>query len=477
MCREAGGILKELFSMEPITLRQLIDAVGGTLLGEFNDLDAVITAVDTDSRKMHPGSLFIPLEGERFDGHAFIVSALEQGAVGCLTARARDSYEPDKFYVKVRSTQRALRDLARWYKNRFAIPFVCITGSVGKTTTKDMVAAVLGEKFRVLKTDGNFNNDVGLPLTLLRLERSHEICVLEMGMNHAGEIEYLSEIVEPDVALITNVGDSHIENLGSREGILKAKCEIFSHMKPDGRVILNGDDVLLSALRGALPFSTCFVGTEAGLEYRADQVQTDGETHLTCRVTTPGETFELCIPALGAHMIYPVLMAAAVGELYGMRGEEIARGVQNFLPTKMRMNVLRLPGDVVVLNDAYNANPQSMRAAAAVLGDAKDRRKVAVVGDMLELGDGSAMFHRAVGASFAELGADCLIAVGNLARYIAEGAKEAGMQEVHCFDEQAAALPAIRRELQPGTTILVKASRAMQFERIVEDLTAAAGKE
>ena len=354
--------------MEPITLRQLLEAVDGTLLGEFSDLDATFTAVDTDSRNIRPGSLFIPLQGERFDGHAFLPAALSAGAAGCLTARTRDSYEPGKFYVKVRSTQRALRDLARWYKKQFDIPFVCITGSVGKTTTKDMVAAVLGEKFRVLKTEGNFNNNIGLPLTLLRLDREDEICGLEMGMNHAGEIEYLSEIVEPDVALITNVGDSHIENLGSREGIFRAKCEIFSHMKRSGTVILNGDDEWLTTLKGQLPFLTVFVGRGEGLDYRATQVDSDGETHLNCQVTTPRQSFSVCIPALGAHMVYPALMATAVGELYGMTGEEIARGVKNFVPTKMRMNVMRLPGDVVVLNDAYNANPQSMRAAAAVLG-------------------------------------------------------------------------------------------------------------
>ena len=460
--------------MEPITLRQLIAAVDGTLLGDFSDLDAAVTSVDTDSRNIQPGSLFIPLEGERFDGHSFIPAALSAGAAGCLTARARDSYAPGKFYVKVRSTQRALRDLARWYKKQFDIPFVCITGSVGKTTTKDMVAAVLREKFRVHKTNGNFNNNIGLPLTLLRLEKADEICVLEMGMNHAGEIEYLSDIVEPDVALITNIGDSHIENLGSREGIFQAKCEIFTHMKPEGTVILNGDDEWLTTLKGRLPFTTVFVGRGEGLEYRATQVDSDGQTHIKCQVTTPRQSFSLCIPALGAHMVYPALMAAAVGELYGMTGEEIARGVENFLPTKMRMNVLRLPGDVVVLNDAYNANPQSMRAAAAVLGDARGRRKVAIVGDMLELGDSSDLFHRAVGGSFAELGTDCLIAVGDLARYLAEGAREAGMGEVYHFDSQEQAMPTILSQLQPGTTILVKASRMMRFERIVEALTAAA---
>ena len=247
--------------MEPITVREIAEAVGGKLLGTFDDLDRTVTHVFTDSREPDPGALFIPLVGERFDGHAFIHDALTGGAAGCFTQRERETYLPGKFYIKVSSTQKALRDLARHYKQKFKIPFVGVTGSVGKTTTKDMVAAVLGEKFKVLKTEGNFNNEVGLPLTLLRLNRQHELCVLEMGMNHFGEIEYLSGIVEPDVALITNIGDAHIENLGSRENILKAKCEIFSHMKPGGLAVLNGDDALLTTLRGGLPFQTVFCGT------------------------------------------------------------------------------------------------------------------------------------------------------------------------------------------------------------------------
>ena len=234
--------------MEPMTIREILEAVDGKLLGEFSDLDLTVKHVFTDSRNPDPGALFIPLVGERFDGHAFLNEALEGGAAGCFTQRERESYLPGKFYIKVGSTQKALRDLARHYKQKFRIPFVAVTGSVGKTTTKDMVAAVLGERFKVLKTEGNFNNEVGLPLTLLRLNSNHEICVVEMGMNHFGEIEYLSSIVEPDVAVITNIGDSHIENLGSRENILKAKCEIFSHMDPKkGYVILNGDCLLYTS--------------------------------------------------------------------------------------------------------------------------------------------------------------------------------------------------------------------------------------
>lgn len=455
--------------MEAILLSEIIEAVGGTVLGEPCDLNLKIKYVDTDSRTVHEGGLFIPLEGEQFDGHSFINSALEGGAAGCFTARERESYMPGKFYIKVRSTQRALRDLAQYYKRKFQIPFVAITGSVGKTTTKDMVAAVLGEKYRVLKTDGNFNNAVGLPLTLLRLNSEHEICVLEMGMNHAGEIEYLSSIVEPDVAIITNVGDAHIENLGSRENILNAKCEIFEHLQSNGLVVLNGDDELLAPLKGTLAFRTLTCGTEDNADYTAYEVNSDGESRMTCKMRTPNNHCELTIPALGEHMVYPALMAAAVAEHFGLTGEEITRGVQRFLPTKMRMNIIRRGGDITILNDAYNANPQSMRAAAAVLGGApKERKKVAVLGDMLELGVSSDAFHYAVGGYFAEAGVDCVIAVGDLARYIADGAREGGVPQVYYFDAHEKAYEAISKELRAGTSILVKASRAMAFEKLAQ---------
>ena len=456
--------------MEALTLRQLLEAVNGTLLGDFDDLDAQAVQVSTDSRNITPGCLFIPLEGERFDGHSFINSALEAGAAGCLTARERESYLPGKFYIKVRSTQRALWELARYYKKLFPIPFIAVTGSVGKTTTKDMTAAVLGARFCVHKTEGNFNNDIGVPLTLLRLEAQHEVCVVELGMDHAGEIDNLARLVEPDMALITNIGDAHIENLGSRENIFKAKCEIFPHLKRDGLAILNGDDPLLAALEGTLAQRTVFVGEGEGLDYTARDLSSDGAGHLFCRVKTPRSQFEANIPALGSHMIYPTLMAAAAAEALGMAPDEIVRGIGAFLPTKMRMNIVRCKGDIVILNDAYNANPQSMRAAAAVLGDAQGRRKVAVVGDMKELGPGSEQFHRAVGGYFAQSGADRLIAIGELARFMAEGAQEAGLAQADYFPTLDAARNALSREVRAGVTILVKASRSMAFEKIVDFL-------
>lgn len=244
--------------MEPMTIREILQAVDGRMLGEFGDLNREVSRVETDSRTIHAGSLFVPLMGERFDGHAYINAALEGGAAGCFTQRERESYLPGKFYIKVESTQKALRDLAKYYKKKFSIPVVALTGSVGKTTTKDMVAAVLGEKYKVLKTEGNLNNEIGVPMTLLRLNREHQIAVLELGMNHAGEIDYLSAIVEPDVVLMTNIGDSHIEHFGSREKILEAKSEIFRHARSDAFVVLNGDDPLLRTLPEQLPYPACW---------------------------------------------------------------------------------------------------------------------------------------------------------------------------------------------------------------------------
>ena len=456
--------------MERITLGQLLEAVHGKLLGSFCDLDAAVGRVDTDSRNIHPGSLFIPLVGERFDGHAYINSALEGGAVGCLTARERESYRADKFYVKVANTQRALRDLAAWYKSRFQIPFVAVTGSVGNTTAKDMIAAVLSTRYRVLKTEGNFNNDVGLPLTILRLEREHQICVLEMGMDKFGEIDYLADIVKPEVGIITNIGDAHIERLGSRENIFKAKCELLPHVKKDGLLILNGDDPLLSTLRGNTPVPAVFFGRSEGLEYRAQAVGGDGVSHIHCLLSTPHMEREVKIPALGEHMVYPALMATAVAEHFGLDAQEIAQGLTQFVPTKMRMNVIRRADGITILDDTYNANPQSMRAAINVLGDSLGEWKAAVLGDMLELGPFAPALHAGVGECLGKAHVDCLVAVGEMSQHMADAARESGVPLVyHCADREAAKA-VLGQLVRPGSTILVKASRGMKLEELTARL-------
>ena len=457
--------------MEAITVRDLLTAVGGTLIGPETSLDRTVSSVDTDSRDIHPGSLFLPLVGERFDGHTYIGSALEAGAAGCLTAREPEHYQEGRFYIKVEDTQRALRDLAFWYKEQFRIPFVGVTGSVGKTTAKDMIASVLSVKYKVLKTEGNFNNNVGLPLTLLRLDRSVQIGVVEMGMDRFGEIDYLGDIVRPEVGVITNIGDAHIERLGSRENIFRAKCELLPHIrKENGLLILNGDDALLSTLRGRTPVPAVFCGSGEGLEYRAQSASSEGLDSLRSRLTTPAMDREVCIPAQGCHIINPTLIAAAVGEHFGLTADEIEQGIARFVPTRMRMNLVQRGNGITILDDTYNANPQSMRAAISVLADSRSAWKLAVLGDMFELGPYSPALHTGVGEYLGKRKIDCLVAVGDQARYLAEGAQSAGMTAVYlCADKKAAReiLPGL---IRPDSTILVKASRGMRMEELVDQL-------
>lgn len=456
--------------METITLGQLLEAVNGKLLGEVTDLTAPIFQVGTDSRKITPGSLFVPLVGENFDGHAYIESALNEGAAGCLTAVEREKYLPNKFYVKVDETEIALGDLAAWYKSQFDIPFVAVTGSVGKTTAKDMLASVLSTRYNVLKTDGNFNNNIGLPLTLFRLEKSHQICILEMGMDKLGEIDYLANIVKPDIGVITNIGDAHIERLGSRENIFQAKCELLPHVKQDGLLVLDGDDQLLSTLRGHTPVSAVFFGHGEDMDYRAQITGGDGSSYVNCHLTTPHMDREVCIPALGEHMVYPALIATAVAEQFGLTPDQIEIGIRKFVPTRMRMNVLHRKDDITILDDTYNANPQSMRAAISVLADSQGEYKAAILGDMLELGPFSPALHAEVGEYLGKVGIQCLIAVGEQSESIAQSAQNSGVPEIYYCqnkEEAEAYLPGI---LRAKSTILIKASRGMKLEELTDKL-------
>lgn len=455
--------------MEAMTVQELLAATGGKLLGEV-PLSTTITGVETDSRCIHPGVLFVALRGEKTDGHRYIPGALAAGAAGCLTEEAPAEILPGKFYLQVEDTLAAIGQVARAYKEKFPIPVIGITGSVGKTTTKDMVASVLSQKFKVLKTEGNFNNELGLPLTLFRLNREHQICVLEMGMNHFGEIDYLTKIARPDVAVITNIGDAHIENLGSREGILRAKSEIFHPMTADDLAILTGDDPLLRTLEGKVAPQILFCGAQNDLPYQARDMEQMGSKGMSCHVKTPANEFDVVIPALGNHMIYPVLAACAIGERFGMTGGEIRAGIEAFVPTKMRMNVIR-QGDVTILDDAYNANPQSMRAALEILSQSDGTFRAAILGDMFELGDLGPELHRGMGECVAGLGnIDALLAVGELAYNIYEAASHAGMKQVYYAKDRQAALGLLPDLVRPGAVVLVKASRGMAFEELTRAL-------
>ena len=448
--------------MIPCTVREICAAVGGTLLqGEGS---ALITGVTTDSRAVSAGQLFIPLTGERFDGHAYIGSALSSGAAGCLTARTPETLLPGKLYVQVADTRLALKALAAWYRSRFTLPVVQITGSAGKTTTKEMVAAVLSRRYDTLKTQANFNNDIGTPLTLLGLAPQHQAAVIETGMNHFGEIRYLGEMVRPDIAVITNVGDAHIENLGNtRQGILRAKCEIFQHLSPDGIAVLNGDDPLLNTV--ALPQTILRCGRGENCNVRVTDVDDRGIEGIACTVTTARASYRLTAASPGSFMIYPMAMAAAIGEALGLTGEEIAAGVAAYVPTGSRMHLIRLGGGRMILDDCYNANPQAMEEALKLLAVTPARRRAAVLGDMGELGELTVSAHRAIGVLTGELHLDSVIAIGEKARNIASAAPNA-----RWYASVDDAMPVIRAAFTEGTAVLVKASHAMHFENIVKEL-------
>lgn len=455
--------------MEALTLNQIAAAVRGTLLGEI-DGNTQVHEICTDSRKIKPGCLFFPLVGEKFDGHDYVDSALEKGAAASITARDVEHPMPGKAYIRVEDTQAALGELAAWYRDQFDIPVIAVTGSVGKTTTKDMVAAVLGEKYNVLKTDGNFNNNIGLPMTIFRLNHEHQVAVLEMGMNHPGEIDYLTRIARPDVAIITNIGDAHIENMGCRENTLKAKAEIFHGMTAQGVAVLNGDDELLLTLSGRLEQEIIWCGNGNHCAWRVKDLEEHWQDHMECVLCSPDSAWVQEIPGLGAHMIYPATMAAAVGRMYGVSDELIRRGILEFEPTKMRMAILHRGDNITILNDTYNANPQSMRAAVDILSKQECSYRIAVLGDMLELGELGPALHQSVGRFLGQSGIDCLVTVGKLGEYIADGAQENGCGAIYRCANQAEAQIALSSEVKPGSTILVKASRGMKFEHLVDYL-------
>lgn len=455
--------------MKKITLGDLLQATKGELKGTFGDLSAEIEDVATDSRKVKSLDVFFALVGERFDAHDFI-DGISQG-VGFVISKDLPHYEKDKFYVKVSDTQKALGDLAKWYKNLFQIPFIAVTGSVGKTTAKDMIASVLSEKYSVHKTQGNFNNTIGLPLTLLQLEETHEICVLEMGMDTAGEIAYMAEIVEPEVAVITNIGDAHIERLGSREGIRQAKFELLPYISESGYLLLNGDDPLLSDGVKGFDFTTFFVGKKESLEFYANEIVRGSEYSVHCQLVSPSGICKVQIPALGEHMVYPALFAFVLGQRFSLSSKEIVAGISNFLPTKMRMNLISVTENITFLDDTYNANPQSMTAGVEVLAGYTQKKTIAVLGDMLELGDFSREAHEKIGKKVADLGINHLVALGQWAEHIALSAKLHGMKNVDFFPNKEEALQRLKGLVLAESMVLFKASRGMALDGLLLDLS------
>ncbi|HOJ10803.1 MAG TPA: UDP-N-acetylmuramoyl-tripeptide--D-alanyl-D-alanine ligase [Clostridiales bacterium] len=465
--------------MKILRCGEIVEATEGILL--YGSSEQEIMRISTDSRSVQPGSLFVPIKGERFDGHNFIKDALAAGAAGTLTqydlqelkcCPEHEGSFDGKLIIKVNDTLKALRDIAAYYRQMFRIPFTGITGSVGKTSTKDMIACVLEQEYNVLKTMGNFNNEIGVPLTIFNLNDSYEAAVVEMGMSGFGEISRLTSIVKPKIAVITNIGMSHMEKLGSRQNILKAKMEIFEGLPRDGLVVMNGDDTFLYGLKGFLNFRTLYYGMDEGLDYQAYNVQSAGETGIYFDINVKNVEYKVHVPVPGIHNVYNALAAIAVGVESGISMKNIIQGIRNFIPGKMRLNIVKNNG-IKVINDAYNASPQSIDAALKVLIDLEDvNRRIAVLGDVLELGEWARQAHLDIGKLAFNMGIDYIITVGENGRYIAEGALESGasVKNVNHFSDNKEVTRFLEDFITDGDAILVKGSRGMKMEEIVEQL-------
>ncbi|KAA9007756.1 UDP-N-acetylmuramoyl-tripeptide--D-alanyl-D-alanine ligase [Paenibacillus spiritus] len=456
------------------TIEQIAAMCGG-VPSPGAQLDAAVSGVVTDSRKLSPGCLFVPLAGERFDGHDYGAAALAEGAGGLLWQRDKGP-APEGNAVLVEDTLAALQRLASAYLKETAPRVVGITGSNGKTTTKDMVTALLATRYRVHKTQGNFNNHIGLPLTILSMPEDTEIAVLEMGMSARGEIALLTQIAPPDVAVITNIGESHLLQLGSRLEIARAKLEIAEGLKPGGLLILNGDEPLLAQVMSEPGFAgpkemqtVRFGMDEANDDYPTGLLQTDGATSMfTCR--TLGDR-TLTLPLPGMHNVINALAAIAVARHFGLDGAAITEGFGALKLTGMRIEVTKTAAGVTLLNDAYNASPTSMRAALEVLQGMKaGGSRIAVLGDMLELGEREIEFHREIGAGADPERIDAILTCGPLSRHLAEAARERGIREVHAFEDKEELGDLLVRLVRPGDVVLFKASRGMRLEEVLRRL-------
>lgn len=455
--------------MKNMSLQKIAAACGGTYCGSADLSEREVSSVVIDSRKAEKDSLFVAIKGARVDGHSFIPQVMEKGALCAVSEQ--DLGNVPYPYIKVGSCEQALKDIAEHYRRSLDIRVVGISGSVGKTSTKEMIASVLGQKFNVLKTEGNFNNEIGLPLTVFNIREEHEIAVLEMGISHFGEMTRLAKIARPDICVITNIGVAHIESLGSRDGILKAKTEMFKYMNPEGTIILNGDDDKLRGFVSENGVSPVYFGLDPSCPYHAEKTENKGLRGTDAEFVTPDSRFHAHISIPGGHMVYNALAGIAVGTALGMTPDEMARGIEALVPIAGRNNLIETERWSII-DDCYNANPASMKSSLDVLACA-DTRTVAILGDMFELGASEKEMHYEVGAYAAEKGISVLICIGGLSAETARGAREAAdgaAMEILHYSTKEDFFKEMNDVLKKDDTILVKASHGMEFTEIVNFL-------
>lgn len=460
--------------MKEIVVQDVVEKCKGTLLcGNKND---ICINFKTDTRKIEKGDTFVGIKGDNFDGNSLFIEALENGAGTCIIENVNVSQDViqkynDRNIIKVENTRKTIGMLAKYKRSLFGIPVIGITGSVGKTSTKDIVASIVSKKYNVLKTIGNLNSDVGLPLTILGLKEEHTAMVVEMGMNHKGEISYLSQIANPDIAVITNVGSSHIGNLGSRKNILKAKLEILEGLNKCGVLIYNNDNDMLNENKEmfentrSVSFGINNISDLMAKNIKLNVSSTEFEVYIGSKV------YKVVVPVAGSHFVYNSLCAIAVGLELGIDINKIIEGIKEFSLTKNRMEIKELKDGITLINDSYNASYDSMKAALEYLGSLK-KKKVAVLGDMLELGQYSDEFHEKVGRLVYENNIDVLVTVGSFSKKIVEGAVSAGIDKsnVYNVDNNSKAVDILKDIIKNNTAVLIKASNSMNFIEIYNSL-------
>lgn len=444
--------------MIELSINEAVLASGGELVhGEGLDGETPIAGVTLDSRKAERGMLFIAIKGERADGHDYIPAAMERGAL--LSLSERETPFP---HIRVASSLTAMQDIAGYLREKSGIPILAVVGSVGKTSTRQMLSCVLGQKYRLLSTEGNFNNEFGVPQMLFRLEPEHELAVLELGISHFGEMERLGRFVRPNYALYTNIGNMHLENLVDRDGVLRAKTELVPFIKPGGMLFLNGADDKLRSFRSPLP--VVYYGTDECYAVHAEDVRQIGLERTEFTLVYGDKTLPISMPAVGSHMVLNAIAAATAARELGLTAEQAAAGIESYSPVGHRGRVEKLCGFTLV-DDCYNAGPDSMRASISAL---RGKRRIALLGDMLELGEATRELHKSLG-EFCAANLEALFTLGELGAEIAAGARAAGMENVFTVTREAAA-DALFAFLEEGDALLVKASRGMHLEDIVEEL-------
>lgn len=461
---------------------EVIQATGGALLK--GDANGIVRGISTDSRERATGKLFIPLKGERFDGHDFLASAIRDGAAGVLVQRGEESRlgadAAGTMVILVADTLQALGDLAHFWRKKFPVPVLAITGSSGKTTTKEMAAGIIGLRKNTLSTRGNFNNLVGLPLTLFRLNEGHGAAILELGTNTRGEIARLTRIAAPDVGIITNIGAAHLEGFKSLATVREEKSDLFRTMRPDGIAVLNRDDKELSFLETMWRGKRVTFGIRNEADVRAEEITGRRDQGVRFVLKIGADREEVLLRAVGEHNVYNALAAAAAATALGMGQADICRGLAAFKPVAGRMEIHRLKNGAFLIDDTYNANPSSLREALRTLQNLRGAHGgMVIMGDMLELGASAEELHEESGRLMAETGVAALVLKGAFARVTAAGAIKGGLARERIFfpEHPGEFASLLKLELKQGDWVLVKGSRRMQMETAVREILAAFGTE